>query len=332
VSRPDVLVSYAQNCEDIVLARIFEPWVSMGHWVDIGAGHPINDSVTKLFSEFGWTGINVEPLKQEFDLLTKHRPLDVNLNCAVGRVEGTATLVEGPPESRGTSRILGPTEVLDATILSNSSTSQVEIKTLDSILLTCPWPINFIKIDVEGMETEVIASTNWSDVEVQVVVVEATLPNSIIPNQSDWEHILIEAGFVFRLFDGLNRYYSRRDFDRKYGQSTVSLWFPATVQDSFARHETFESRNAYEDLKRHLLEMSEYVQSLKDHLLVSKDELTRALNSSSTLTLEVDRLTESFARTEAERIALSDLNLDLQRTIETLRDRVEKLSLAARVS
>jgi hypothetical protein len=52
-------VSYAQNYEDILLGRALRK--SEGFYIDVGANHPVFHSVTKLFHDRGWRGINVEP-------------------------------------------------------------------------------------------------------------------------------------------------------------------------------------------------------------------------------------------------------------------------------
>ena len=46
-------VSYAQNHEDVVLARALHPDDRTGFWVDVGAGDPVVDSVTAAFAERG---------------------------------------------------------------------------------------------------------------------------------------------------------------------------------------------------------------------------------------------------------------------------------------
>ena len=48
-----MFVSYAQNFEDVILNRIFKDKES-GFYIDVGAHHPIYDSVTKAFYERGW--------------------------------------------------------------------------------------------------------------------------------------------------------------------------------------------------------------------------------------------------------------------------------------
>ncbi len=56
---PSAVVSYAQNFEDFRLWRALST-VDRGCYVDIGAGHPYDMSVTRLFYEHGWRGVNVE--------------------------------------------------------------------------------------------------------------------------------------------------------------------------------------------------------------------------------------------------------------------------------
>jgi hypothetical protein len=41
------------------------------------------------------------------------------------------------------------------------------------------------------------------------VLLEATRPNTTIPTHQDWEPLLLEAGYLFAYFDGLNRFYVR---------------------------------------------------------------------------------------------------------------------------
>ena len=54
-------VSYAQNFEDVLL------WRALGHikngvYIDVGANSHVEQSVTKVFYDAGWSGINIEPL------------------------------------------------------------------------------------------------------------------------------------------------------------------------------------------------------------------------------------------------------------------------------
>ena len=86
------ITSYAQNFEDVMLARCF-PGPS-GFYVDVGANDPDIDSVTRVFYERGWSGINIEPLASNFARLKKRRPRDLNLHLAAGDQDGTITFYE----------------------------------------------------------------------------------------------------------------------------------------------------------------------------------------------------------------------------------------------
>src|SRR3954471_13973014 len=87
------MISYAQNFEDVMLARLF-PAGYAGFYIDIGAADPEYMSVTKHFYDNAWTGINVEPLPQFFEKLSKQRSRDVNLRLAIAEKEGSRTFYE----------------------------------------------------------------------------------------------------------------------------------------------------------------------------------------------------------------------------------------------
>ena len=84
-------VSYAQNFADVILWRALCN-VENGFYVDIGAADPQIHLVTRAFYERGWSGINVEPLGENFSRLMQERPRDTNLKVAVGREAGIQSL------------------------------------------------------------------------------------------------------------------------------------------------------------------------------------------------------------------------------------------------
>src|SRR5690606_31293081 len=86
------ILSYAQNFEDVMLARCFPG--ERGFYVDVGANDPDIDSVTRHFYERGWSGINIEPLAANFARLKKRRPRDVNLRLAASETDGSITFYE----------------------------------------------------------------------------------------------------------------------------------------------------------------------------------------------------------------------------------------------
>ena len=205
------MISYAQNFEDVILERIFKGQAA-GFYVDIGACHPLYDSVTQHFYAKGWSGINVEPQPELFAELQAVRDRDINLQVCVGAEAGSGVLAM--TKDIGTSTL--NTSIAD-TYRSEGKVEQelaVEIVTLNHI-----WErhvgerqVDFMKIDVEGFEAEVLSGADFSRVAPSVLIIEATLPNSPIPLHDQWEHLLLDH-YEFFYFDGLNRFYARKGFD-----------------------------------------------------------------------------------------------------------------------
>jgi len=84
-------ISYAQNGEDVVLWRALGD-VDCGFYVDVGAAHPDDDSVTRAFYDRGWRGINIEPVPAMAQRIAEARPRDLTLPIAAGAADGTAVL------------------------------------------------------------------------------------------------------------------------------------------------------------------------------------------------------------------------------------------------
>ena len=83
------IISYAQNYEDIMLWRALKD-INKGFYIDIGAYSPTYHSVTKLFYDAGWRGINIEPNPIFIDKFNKEKNEDINLTVAVSDVVGEA--------------------------------------------------------------------------------------------------------------------------------------------------------------------------------------------------------------------------------------------------
>jgi FkbM family methyltransferase len=222
------VISHAQNAEDVVLDRIFKDQES-GFYIDVGACHPVEDSVTLLFSERGWHGINIEPDANLHALLVEHRPRDVNLCMAIGRQRGRADF--HPTGTRGHGTMNAD---FAARRSQNGPSRRVPVAPLSDIV-DCYGPddgrIDFLKIDVEGWEADVLTSVDWARHRPLIVVVEA-VDDSGTPVHAAWEPDLLAANYRFALFDGLNRFYCRdEDADRLLQR----LGAPANVFDHWMR-------------------------------------------------------------------------------------------------
>ena len=248
------MISYAQNQEDVFLNRIFGQ-DDTGFYIDIGACHPTIDSVTKHFYDKGWNGINIEPVPKMFDKLSAARPRDINLNIAISNEEGESDFFICPDAlvlSTLTPQIAQ--DINEAGV--QTETIRMHTQTLKQIYTThCPenQTVHFMKIDVEGHEQGVLEGCDFSQCRPQVVLVEATKPRTRISNHEQWEHLLLEADYLFAAFDGLNRYYVRQEdkafieplaqplscFDKylRYAQIVQINWMRHQLQDALAQDE-----------------------------------------------------------------------------------------------
>ena len=253
-------IAYGQNAEDIIIARVFGERAT-GFYLDIGASHP-NESITTSLYEQGWSGVNVEPLPLYHAELEAVRPRDRNLAIAISDRSGTATLFANPTAD------LGGLSTLDADQASKLNAAgiateplAVPVRTLAELCAEFAEgrTIDLLKIDVEGHEGKVIAGGDWLQFRPRVVVVEATEPMSPKPSHQEWEPTLLNAGYHFALFDGLNRFYVR-DEDREW---LPVLSVPANVFDDYiTRNHHWEKSNLTESLghymKAHELDSETY--------------------------------------------------------------------------
>ncbi|URX63038.1 FkbM family methyltransferase [Luteibacter anthropi] len=199
------MISYAQNYEDVMLSRALAG-VKEGFYVDVGAQHPINGSVTKAFHLKGWRGINIEPIERWFRLVCADRPLDVNLQVPISDVPGTIEIFD--VEDTGLSTVRADYAANHAKDGWHVEKRQLEAKTLNEVFGAYAAPdVHFLKVDVEGAEGAVLRSIDLRRYRPWILLVEATKPNSSEPSFEDWEPIVLEQGYCFVYDDGLNRFY-----------------------------------------------------------------------------------------------------------------------------
>jgi FkbM family methyltransferase len=199
-------LSYAQNLEDYHLSRAFAGQPT-GTYIDIGGGHPVAGSVSFWFYERGWQGVVVEPQATLATLHRRVRPRDHVAESLIGRESGSAKLFV-------VDRLHALTTTIEA-YADNARDFGAGVRSVTMPVMTLAElcaahgvaTIDFLKIDVEGAEAEVIAGGDWKRYRPKVVVVEAIKPLSGEPAWEAWEGMLLAQGYRFVLFDTLNRFY-----------------------------------------------------------------------------------------------------------------------------
>ncbi|RRW10433.1 FkbM family methyltransferase [Stutzerimonas stutzeri] len=225
-------VSYAQNFEDVMLWRALKH-VKNGFYIDIGAQHPVVDSVSLAFYEHGWRGVHVEPTLQYSSLLRAARPDESVFQLAIGNQSQQLTFFEFEDTGLSTA---------DAEIARKHQASGfkcretlVPILSLDALLQQVDArDIHWLKVDVEGLEKEVLESWQSSSKLPWVIVVESTRPLTQEKSHQEWEALLLAKGYSYVYFDGLNRFYISPD----HPELSEAFDAPPNFFDGFVLSET----------------------------------------------------------------------------------------------
>jgi FkbM family methyltransferase len=199
------LISYAQNFEDVMLWRALKH-VENGFYVDVGAQDPVVDSVSLAFYEHGWRGVHIEPIPHYAEKLRKQRPDEIVIQAAIGATPGALKFFEIPDTGLST----GNEKVAEQHRAQNFDVRETVVSCLTITQALEPFrgrEIHWMKVDVEGLEREVIEGWETEEIRPWVVVIESTTPLSQSATHHDWEFLVLKRGYEFAYFDGLNRYY-----------------------------------------------------------------------------------------------------------------------------
>ncbi len=236
-------ISYSQNAEDILLKRALQS-VSKGFYIDVGANDPEKDSVTKLFYESGWSGINIEPLEECYQRLELDRPRDINIKALLGSAPGVCDFYEFPSDDRFSTTDKETAERIRRMLGLEFRHSQKEVLDLTTVCERhAAEEIHFLKIDVEGHEAEVLTGFDLSRFRPWILVIEATEPNSQIDASARWEPDVFRHGYEFACFDGLSKFYVAKE----HGELKASLQVHPNIMDFFI---TAEERKLRDELNK----------------------------------------------------------------------------------
>ena len=252
---PSSFESFSQNGEDVVLWRAFHH-ICNGRYIEVGANHPENDSVTMAFYRRGWSGITIEPDPVFAQLQREERPRDLIVEAAI-TVKDHDTMTFHVVDGTGLS-------TLDADLAGSHAEAGYEThdivvttRTMNSILDEAGWhgsDIHFMSVDTEGSERDVLESIDFGIWRPWVLVVEATAPNSTESTRMLWEDLVLGAGYHFCLFDGLSCFYVAGEHAASLSRA---LSYPSCILDNYTTRE-------YRELTERSRKLAERVQSIPD--------------------------------------------------------------------
>ena len=174
----EVYMSFSQYGEDLLLrsfmADIFDDVNYKGFWVDVGAHDPFRFSNTKMFSDRGWTGINIDAMPGAIEKFKKARPRDVNVNVGVGPEKGELDYYMFADYATNTfSRDFA--ERMSANGANLLGTRKVQVKPLREILdehVPKDRHIDFFSIDTEGLDLTILQSNDWKLYRPDYILIE----------------------------------------------------------------------------------------------------------------------------------------------------------------
>jgi FkbM family methyltransferase len=193
--------SYSQDGEDMILKAIYEQKKGYkGFFVDVGAHHPVRYSNTNYFYKRGWKGINIEPTPSAIGAFNTFRKRDINLNIGIGP-EKTKLKFYCFNEPALNSFSEEVSKRIDAESGKYKIIKELDIDVLplgDVLDLHLPanTTIDFLSIDVEGLDYQVLRSNNWDKYKPSVILVEENV-NVDDLNHSPIYKFLKDKGYTF---------------------------------------------------------------------------------------------------------------------------------------
>jgi FkbM family methyltransferase len=178
------------NQDKYLETNIFKGYKN-GFYVDVGAHDGVTINNTLYFEKKnGWSGINIEPIKSVYDRLVINRPNNININCAVcnkdGKTEffcniGYTEMISGIKDTfdpRHLRRLHRENTEMEST----TQLITVQTKRLETIFDEHTVSrVNYLSVDVEGAEFEVIKSINFDKVFIDVIGFENNYEDTSIP-------------------------------------------------------------------------------------------------------------------------------------------------------
>ena len=208
-------ISYAQEGEDLILAALFDLRDSKraGFYIDVGAHHPQRFSNTFLFYISGWTGINIDAMPGSMRAFRRERPRDINIEAAVGDDSKALTYYEfNEPGLNGFCRDRVPMGYHGWTIVGKRQLVTTTLAQLLEEHMPRGELIDFMSVDVEGFDLQVLRSNDWAKFRPAVILVEDYAANELsCSDDSNIATYLAENGYQFCCRTLLTKFFVEKD-------------------------------------------------------------------------------------------------------------------------
>jgi FkbM family methyltransferase len=206
--------TYAQLGQDILLHNMMqrrreEADINAGFYIDIGAYHPTKISNTFHFYQLGWSGLCIDPNPETEAAFKAERPRDKFVRCALSDQNGTlkywrfraATQNTCDPKVGERRRRKTPQNFI--------SVDDVPVRTLDSVIKSAKLKqIDFLSIDVEGLELQILRGFDLKKHQPVAVVLES-MERPLEHGKGKIFQVMSDAGYELVAHTGHDAYYLR---------------------------------------------------------------------------------------------------------------------------
>ena len=203
-----IMASYSQKGEDLIIDKILG-FKKDGFYVDVGAYDPHRFSNTKRFYLRGWSGINIEPNPKNYEKFLRDRERDISLNLGIANEQTVLSFYELFPDALST---FSEQEKEKYIKMGHKLVKihQVPVMRLSTVFRKYAEnkKIDFLSIDTEGYELEVLKSNDWLKFRPKVICIESVeygISSSGKSNKQD--DLLNSVGYKEYYDNGLNSIY-----------------------------------------------------------------------------------------------------------------------------
>ncbi len=166
--------SYAQEGEDLIIDKLLK-YKKSGFYIDIGAHHPLKYSNTFIFYKRGWNGINVDAMPDCMKEFEKLRPRDKNLQAAISNNNSEETFYifnEPALNTLNAEEAKSRDKKNVCKIVKEIKLKTIKLSEILDTQLSENQEIDFLSIDTEGNDLNVLKSNNWEKYKPKLVLVE----------------------------------------------------------------------------------------------------------------------------------------------------------------
>lgn len=185
-------LSYSQNFEDVIVYKLLEK--DKGLYVDVGAHHPIRFSNTYKLYLKGWNGINIDPLPGCKELFDIYRPDDINLNFGISNNSTSLKYYDFEEPAYNTLSEERAQFCIDSNKSKLKGIYNIDVMSLENIFekYLDGKPIDFMNLDVETFELEVLRSNDWNLFRPRLIAME-----SIVSNGADINNLKNDVAIAY---------------------------------------------------------------------------------------------------------------------------------------